>query len=266
MIHTSIEGVARTLFLTLRARADEQQQPTPLFDDPWSVDWYQYTPQYNDYDQWYNPIFQLASAIRTQLTDEAIARFVAQRERVLVVELGAGLSTRYYRIAKQQKCHWVQMDLPDAIAVRRKFDVEDTHHQFIDASLIAPNDWLGRLPQGYAPEDVVFILEGVAMFLQPEEMTNLLTALRHDYAGASFVIDVVRQRERDRLNQSFMQMDSPVHWGASKDELASLGMDVRYTQYILLQAPERWRALGIDDDKRTEDRSGFIAETVLLPL
>lgn len=263
MIHANLEGVARTLFLTLRARADEQDHAHKLLDDPWSKDWYQHAPDYADYNSWYNPPFQLATVIRSRLIDEMLAGCAAYQEDSMVIELGSGLSTRYYRLTRPPGMRWVEQDLSSAITVRRKLDVETEQHWFVGARLPDAR-WLNYLPE-VDPERIIFIAEGMAMFMQPDEMNAFVRILRERYPGATFILDVVNESYREHMNQSFKKMRAPMRWGVQPGELDSLGLAVQETRYLLLEQPDRWQEIGVKSDSLTKERSGFVVHTVIQP-
>jgi len=132
-----LAGVARTLALTLRARADEHARPDALFRDPLAVTWFAQLPRYADQDAWFNPAVQTSAAIRAHMYDELTERFFAAHPHPVVVELGAGLSTRYFRVGQGRAC-WIELDLPQAIAVRRQFDGETAEHTFLATSIDDP--------------------------------------------------------------------------------------------------------------------------------
>lgn len=271
MSDLKLEGAARTLALTLRARADEHARIDALFRDPQAVTWLAHLPQYADYDAWYNPVFQLASAIRTHLIDTMTERFLQSHSAACVVELGAGLSTRFYRLGIDagvdvgtDVAHWVEVDLPNAITVRQALEGETERHRYIVASL-AETAWLDQLPD-VAHENRLFIMEGVAMFLPPDAMTGLFAALRDRFPGATFVFDVVHEKTRSSMNKAFCKLEAPMLWGVEPDEIAGFGLDVREIRYLLLEQPECWAALEVNPDNLTRERSGFVVDAVLQAL
>lgn len=256
----NLTGPARTLALTLRARAEEHNRPDSQLLDPVAAQWWAHIPRYEDFEAWYNPPFQLATVIRAGLIDSIAANMLGQSHHPLVVELGAGLSTRWDRLGRPA-CHWIELDLPPAIAVRRELETETEHHRFLAATLTSTG-WLEMLPEA-DPEQTLFIADGVAMFLQPEQMANLLQAMRQKYPRARFAFDVVRPHYIARLNKAFSAMDAPVAWTASPEELPALGMDLIAVEYLLLHAPERWQAIGVAPEALTAERSGFVVDARL---
>jgi O-methyltransferase involved in polyketide biosynthesis len=58
-------------------------------------------------------------ALRTAVFDEWVLEFLAGHPTGTVVEIGAGLSTRFERLDNGQAT-WVDIDLPDAMDLRRQ--------------------------------------------------------------------------------------------------------------------------------------------------
>lgn len=260
MINLMLDGTVRTLILTLRARADEQEQDKPLINDPWSAEWYSFMPESEELDAWYNPAFQVASAIRSRLIDDAVEEFIASHDNPLIVELGAGCSTRYFRVG-EGKSQWVELDLAEAILVRRKLDMEIDNHWFI-ASDMTDLNWMNLLPE-YDPKNTLFIAEGTLMFIEPDGISVLMEALSEHFSGASFVFDVVNPEYVERANEDFTDINATMRWGVYEDELGKYGLKVTGTSHLLLEYPERWDAIGVDSSKRTKNRSGYVVTATL---
>ena len=61
----------------------------------------------------------LASAVRSANMDRFVRSFLECRPDGVIVQLGCGLETGYYR-CDNGKTHWYAVDLPDVIAYRRE--------------------------------------------------------------------------------------------------------------------------------------------------
>ena len=260
MINAKLSGVARTLMMTLRARADEQQRDSRLLDDPWSAEWYKHMPKYEDYGNWYNAPFQLATVIRSRLIDDAVTNFVETHDNPLIVELGAGFSTRYFRLG-EGRTTWVEVDLDEAIAVRRKLDLDIDDHWFLAAD-ITSEGWFNQLPDS-EPENICFIAEGVLMFVDPEGVADMIRDLREHFAGAAFVFDVVNPEYIESVKDQFERLQAPMQWGVTEAELPDYGLDVQHVTHLLLEYPQRWSEIGVENKKRTREHSGYVVEAVL---
>lgn len=260
MINLHLDGTIRTLILTLRARADEQAHHSPLISDDWSTEWNEFMPEEMLLDAWYNRSFQLATAIRSRLIDDAVSEFLDAHDNALVVELGAGLSTRYFRLG-EGKSTWIELDFDQAINARRKLDVEVDEHWFISSDM-TKLDWMDLLPDAKA-KNVLFIAEGTLMFIEQEGIENLFATLAEKFKGATFVFDVVNPDYIEHSHEDFMTINAPMYWGVTEKELKQYPLKVKDTKHLLLEFPERWDEIGVDSSKRNKARSGYVVTTKL---
>lgn len=255
MINANLSGSTRTLFLTLRARAEEHNRPDRLFDDQWSADWQPHAPQYDDYDAWYNPTFQTMCAVRTRLIDDVVTDFLANRDSALVIDLGAGFSTRYYRVG-QASTRWIELDLQEVVTIRRKIDIEVTEHWFIGAD-VSTGKWLDKLPD-FEPENILLIAEGLLMFMPAESVAKTFQLLTEHFSGATFVFDVVNKGYLEQTEETYKRIHAPLRWSVHERELSTYGLKVASTHYLLSQYPERWDMVGVPTHERQDDQSGYI--------
>jgi len=128
----NLTGVPRTMVINLRARADESARSDALFHD-----------------------------------ERAARHHIATHDNPLVVELGAGLSTRYYRVG-QDRARWIELNLPEAINIRRQLDTESAEHTFIACSVL-DFAWMEQLPHT-PPESILFTAEGLLVYFEEAEL------------------------------------------------------------------------------------------------
>ena len=226
-----LSGVPRTCLLTTRARVDEHHRPDGLFRDPLVADWWQSFSWDAALDPLYRSLSQLGWAVRAHLIDEIVQRHLAVHERAVVVELGSGLSTRYYRVG-QPSYHWIELDLPETIAVRRQFDVESDRHRFLPISALAFN-WLDEVPD-CPPESLLIVAEGLLMYFEPDEVQALITRLKERFLGATFVFDVVGGGTKGQTAQQLAALDAPLKWFIRNErELPKMGLTVLETRSLI---------------------------------
>jgi methyltransferase (TIGR00027 family) len=256
MINVQLAGSARTALLTLRARADEQERDSPLIDDRWSAEWYRYMPKRDSFSEWYNPNFQLATVIRSRLIDDAAANFINTCDEPMVVELGAGLSTRYYRLGEPD-CTWIEQDLPEVMRVRRKIDQDSEQHWFLGIDITTDENWVSLLPEA-DPSQTLFIAEASLMFMEEEQVEMMFNTLSEHFSGATFVFDVVNPGYVASQGEGLDSIGAPMHWAVIEKDLNNYAIDVQDAAYLLLEQPERWDELDIKKSKRTKQRSGYV--------
>lgn len=260
MIHVPLEGVARTLLMTLRARADEHQQDNRLFDDEWSYEWYQWMPTYEDLDEWYSPTFQLASAIRTQIIDDITDSFINDHQDAVIVEMGGGLSSRPYRIGLE-RAQWVILDLPLAMSVRQKVDAQNDNLLFLSQSA-TDEAWFDRLPET-DEKNYLFIAEGVLMFLEKGDIKGLIEQLKTQFKNGTLVFDALRDSYRDRESENFAKLEADIQFSMDESDIKDLSIKEQSIDYLLTVHPKRWQAIGVDKERLTKDNSGFIVTAKL---
>ncbi|MBK6326731.1 MAG: class I SAM-dependent methyltransferase [Chloroflexi bacterium] len=257
-----LSGLPGTLLFTLRARAEEHGRADRLFDDPLAAQWYGRLPQSQAMRQAmaaaYSPIFQLGTAVRARFYDDVTERFLAGHQQPVVVELGAGLSTRFARLGAD-RAQWVELDLPEAIAARRLVDVETAGHRFLPFSLV-DEAWVAQVT-AVPPSDVLFIAEGVLFFLTPAEAAALFRLLARYFPGATFALDVLTEEFSQSARRRFAAHNAPMQWFlADETAVAHLGLTVRQTAVAAHQAPERWQGLGFDPQQLQTTQVNILIE------
>src|ERR1700749_5296629 len=134
--------VQQTLFFPLLARARETESRRPLLSDPKAVE----LAQAIDFDiATFQPPMRFIVLIRTMILDHWVRQFLARHPAGTVVELGTGLNTRFERV-DNGLVHWIDLDLPDAIELRRKFFTDSGRRRMVAASLTG-EEWLPIVAQ-----------------------------------------------------------------------------------------------------------------------
>ncbi|HHP7244179.1 MAG TPA: class I SAM-dependent methyltransferase, partial [Elainellaceae cyanobacterium] len=184
--------------------------------------------------------YQVAIAVRTKLIDDIVKNHIAARSNALVVELGSGLSSRYYRVASEG-ITWIELDLPQVIQLRRQLDAETEKHQFLAGSVLEPT-WMNYLPNA-ASEDIIFIAEGLFYYFSEAEVKQVLQLLRRNFPGSSLVLDVatVRAKNRKALEKA-SQLGAPMKWFVrNSQDLNAMGLSLIDVLPMLQAYPNRWR-------------------------
>jgi O-methyltransferase involved in polyketide biosynthesis len=239
-IATKLTGVPRTLFLPLRGRAEEQSHSHPLFQDPLAVEWLKLLGWDQELDAFYpknGKAGTISIAIRTYHHDQIASRHIANHSHPVVVELGAGLSSRFHRIG-QNAYRWFDLDLPVVTELRCKLDTQTQQHQFISASVM-DFDWMDTLTN-VAPENILFIAEGLLMYFEVNEVQQLIDMMRSRFPGATLDVEVVGNYFK-MYRKRFTQITAPLKWFVTNEEnLARMGLQVVNACSLYQLYPERW--------------------------
>lgn len=255
-------GLPGTLLLTLRARALEAARPDAILADPLAAAWLAQLAPAPDFqpvvDAAVTPVFQLGTAVRAHLYDQLTARFLAAHPDPLVVELGAGLSTRYQRLGAG-RARWVELDLPAAIAARRMVDAETADHRYLACSMADPA-WPAQLPPA-DPAQTLFLAEGVLFFLPETAVGALCRLLTTHFRGATFGLDVLTRQFSPKTRAAFAAAGIPFQWlVADTAALAPLGLTLQASWTVTQRFPERWQALGFDPARLPDGQGNVVVE------
>ncbi|HVT66925.1 MAG TPA: class I SAM-dependent methyltransferase [Trebonia sp.] len=174
--------VQRTLFFPLLARARETTARRPLLRDPKAVE----VMRAVDFDVTpYQTPMRSMVLIRTMILDWWVRQFLAGHPAGTVVELGTGLNTRFER-TDNGSVHWIDLDLPDTIELRRRFFADTGRRRMIAASL-AGEDWLAAAEE--LPGPYFFVSDGVLVYLKEEEVTGTLARIAARFPGSMLAFD-----------------------------------------------------------------------------
>ncbi len=89
--------------------------------------------------------------------------------------MGCGLDTRFERV-DNGKALWIDVDLPEVIEIRKMFVPETERNRYIPES-VTTESWITKL-HDYKDRPALFIAEGLFMYLQEEDVKNLLLRIR----------------------------------------------------------------------------------------
>jgi len=182
----ALTGIAETLLIPLWARSMETLRPDAIIRDPIALTIYEAL----DYDfsrfdgAW---ITQTGIAVRTKLLDEGTAAFLREHPRAAVVNLGAGLSTRFSRL-DNGTVRWYEVDLPEVIALRKLFFRETRRYRCIAGSVTDPSIW-ERIAVGRKP--VLLLAEGLFMYFAEQEVRSVFKSLSEWFPGAQMLLEML---------------------------------------------------------------------------
>jgi O-methyltransferase involved in polyketide biosynthesis len=181
----SLEGVARTLLVPLACRAIESTRPDAIIHDPRAVKLYNSMGGSRDFLLGMRGHDLFAAVMRIRQFDHCARAFLVANPGGLVVDIGCGLDTRFYRLDDGQMT-WLGMDLPEVIQLRRVWLPDSERCQTIAQSMLEIS-WLDCIAVLNKP--VIFLAEGVFPYFSTQDIQPLLTALVERFPGGELVFD-----------------------------------------------------------------------------
>ncbi len=193
----SLTSVSETALITLRARVVEANRENPMIRDEIAV---------KALDRLLNllPAETRPRILRRALPSTA-TRYIALKSRKydlyvgdllkhypdgLVVSLGCGFDTRYWRVSTT---HWnyVEVDLPEVIEAKRQVLADIVNYPMIGNSVLDAT-WIGTI-QSMAKERVLFLAEGLFMYLPKNEVVRVFKRLSEEFSDSQIVFEVVHE-------------------------------------------------------------------------
>lgn len=134
----------------------------------------------------------LASAVRAAKLDEAVADFLTRHPDGVIVELGAGLDTGFWRAeaaGMNEKATWVEVDSEKVLAIRERL-LGKNARDISFAGDARHDDWIRALRERFPTSPVLVLAGGLSYFLSADEMRELCGMLK-DYGVKTLVFDAV---------------------------------------------------------------------------
>jgi O-methyltransferase involved in polyketide biosynthesis len=209
-------AVQETLFVPLAARAAESRKRRPILRDPKAVE----MAESIDFDgrKYGRGAGGPVVILRTAIFDSWVRDFAAAHPGGTVLEIGTGLNTRFER-AGNGSIHWIDLDLPDTIELRRRFFTETERRQMMTAS-VTDEAWLDAVAE--RPGPYFFVCEGVLVYLSEEEVTQALTRIAERFPGAMLALDSYSRRTLEWQHQMAARRNIAATWKWACDDPRSL--------------------------------------------
>lgn len=227
-----LEAVSETLFLPLYALALESRTEHPILVDEGAVALTdKLNESFRDSDK---PLFRrlakgqlprsliTSMALRSRRYDQYVRAFLESEADGIVVNLGCGLDDRRRRV-DNGTVRWYDLDLPDVIALRRRFLEETERFRFI-ASSVLDDAWLDQLP-AEPGQRFLFVAEGLFMYLPQDDVRALVVRLADRFPGAELVAEVAHRKIVRMMRSPWGRGKFKRQFGLSENVVYGFGLE-----------------------------------------
>ncbi len=122
--------------------------------------------------------------IRAAVFDGWVDEQLLAENDAVVIHIGCGLDSRALRITAKYSC-WYDVDFPEVIEERKKYFGETESYRMISAD-VRESGWLAEIPQ---KECAIVVMEGVSMYMLPEELKTVLTKISERFNSVKILLD-----------------------------------------------------------------------------
>ncbi|OGM48260.1 hypothetical protein ABOM_002113 [Aspergillus bombycis] len=194
-----LNGVAKTLLVTLVARAYDFSTPRPILGDPYAQD----VLERLDFEvttMTMTPNQMATIAVRTRQFDRWASDFLQHNPDTTVLHLACGLDSRMDRVQWGKNTRWVDIDLPEVIALRKK--VQFTSFPSRDYSLLGVDvlneDWIHGIS---TDGPVLVVMEGLLPYLHEDDARRLLQRVCENFRWGELLFDCINSATLRSLNE-----------------------------------------------------------------
>ena len=234
-----LKCVSQTLLIPLHYRVEESRSESSSFKDEIAesfhdaiaYDWSKFDADASQ--GWMTAAATATFYTRRAVFDEQVRSFLEKAPDGLVVNLGAGLDTRFHRL-DNGRVEWIELDLPGVIAFRQKLhEPGNRRHQMIAASIL-DDYWVVEIKR-CARSRVLFVAEGLLPYFTEEEHRKIFNCLADNFPGAEMLFQTNAPSLTAGLAQytalSKLGMKVEMQWGLDDSrQVSALNPNVEFVQ------------------------------------
>ncbi len=148
---------------------------------------------------------------RAKKMDKITMDFLADYPNAVVLQLGCGLDSRFWRVDNRQ-INWYDLDMPPVIRLRHQFFTGTERYHMI-ATSVTDLEWMVTVKSGGRP--VLVLAEGLLMYLGEADVRQLILRLHETFPGCRLIADVFSQLTARSATQhpSLKQTGATLGWG-----------------------------------------------------
>ncbi|MGH3678188.1 MAG: class I SAM-dependent methyltransferase [Mycobacterium sp.] len=209
-MHVDLSGAPQTMLATLYAKALDADFDNPVLGDRYAKE----ILERIDYDWKKTAITPRTSpsvTTRTAHFDNWAREFLSAHPEAVVLHLGCGLDSRFFRLAPGPGVEWYDVDYPDVAALRNQLFPAREHYHVVAASVTDPG-WLADVP---ADRPTLMIAEGLTMYLTEEDGVALLRRVVEHAPSGELQFDAFNRLgiKSQWINAVVRRSGSTLHWG-----------------------------------------------------
>jgi O-methyltransferase involved in polyketide biosynthesis len=208
-LHVDLSGAPQTMLATFYAKALDADFPNPILGDRYAKE----IVDRIDYD-WTKTTITARTApsvtTRSAHFDNWARQFLAMHPEAVVVHLGCGLDSRFFRLDPGPGVGWYDVDYPEVATLRRQLYPEREHYHVVSAS-VTDAAWLAEIP-GDRP--ALMIAEGLMMYLEQQDGLRLLRGIVEHFPAGELQFDAFNSLgiKSQWTNAVVRRAGATLHW------------------------------------------------------
>ncbi len=144
----------------------------------------------------------LASAVRSANVDRYIADFLKRKPDGIIVQLGCGLETTYYR-DDNGRTKWYGVDLPNVIEYRKSLLPEGEREAYITGDAFR-KEWIEQIRSAHPDNPLLITASGLFYYFEEEKVIGLVRMLQN-YGDIELLFDAVNRSGMMMMRKKHMK-------------------------------------------------------------
>ena len=144
----------------------------------------------------------LASAARSANMDRFIQEFLMRKPDGVIVQLGCGLETTYYR-CDNGKTRWYAVDLPHVIDYRRELLPQPERETYLAGDAFT-EDWIRQVRTDLPGAPILVTAGGLFHYFEEDKVISLFRMLRQ-FGDIEVVFDTVNKKGMAMMQKKYMK-------------------------------------------------------------
>lgn len=193
-----LTDVSRTAIATLRCHVSESKKKRPILNDPMAEYCFDrlISLASDEYEvaileKKLSPVLTSHIAIRARKYDSIVNDFISENPDCVVVNLGCGFDTRFWRISNQN-CLFYDLDLPEVIEIKREILKEKLEYELIGCSVL-DTSWIDRI-LSEENRRILLLAEGLFMYLDKSDVIDLFSTFAERFFNSQITLEVVTEK------------------------------------------------------------------------
>jgi O-methyltransferase involved in polyketide biosynthesis len=226
----NLEGVEKTMLLTLFAKARHSQQKNHKFYDSKAIE----VISKVDYDfsiAEKDKMMQLGTIARTIVLDEMVSDYIRQHPECTIVNIASGMDTRFNRL-DNGRINWYNVDLENSAHYRLKY-IEDTDRVTTLAYSAMDPSWADEIK---IRKEVLFIVEGLTMYLNQKDVEDIINIIDSNFYKCTVFMEIMPPVSvKNTKEESIEDTNTQFTWGVEKgSELTKFNNNFKWVKDVNL--------------------------------
>ena len=167
-------------------------------------------------------------SLRALIIDELCNKYISKNPNLTIIHLGCGFDSRCLRVNNNFNV-WYDIDYESVIELRKEFYETNSKYKMIGSSVLDYN-WLSEIN---ASKNILIIAEGLTMYLEQEEIKELLYQINKRFKNVYLIFDAYTNKgvKASKIKNPVNKMNAKIKYGFDNvEQFLSLNSNLNHVK------------------------------------